>query len=218
MVWTEALRQSHQMLDQWLACGKEGTNTIADGSRQFALNGLMRASFGKAYDFQLPSPFQNPGSTNPTNTTALTPSKSGEFMDYRESLRLILQYCILIVALGPRFLEQWGGLFSRKLTLLGRATTSFRYSLDKLYEECKTGGDDIELCANLMEHLVRASADDKILTKEEVRGNMFIYAFAGHDTMAHGLAFTLVLLAAHPEVQHWMHEELRSVLPEDRDQ
>lgn len=209
MVWTESLRQSHQILENCLACGDSGTNAIADIARQFALNVLMRASFGKAYDFQFPSESQDAIETAPS--AIFSSSKRGEIMDYRESLQLILKNCILIVALGPRFLEKWGDINS-KLLLLGRATRSFRHHLDAMYEESRLGDKQQELRANLMAYLVRSSTDDKLLTQEEVRGNMFIYAFAGHDTMAHGLAFTLVLMAAHPEVQDWIREELQAVL------
>ncbi|KAH7000343.1 cytochrome P450 monooxygenase-like protein [Ilyonectria destructans] len=209
MVWTESLRQSHQILETCLACGDSGTNAIADIARQFALNVLMRASFGKAYDFQFPPESQDAIETAPS--AFFLSSKRGEIMDYRESLQLILKNCILIVALGPRFLEKWGDINS-KLLLLGRATRSFRHHLDAMYEESRLDGKQQELRANLMAYLVRSSTDDKLLTQEEVRGNMFIYAFAGHDTMAHGLAFTLVLMAAHPEVQDWIREELQAVL------
>ncbi|KAK7403056.1 hypothetical protein QQX98_011167 [Neonectria punicea] len=132
-------------------------------------------------------------------SSATTPVSKKDVMDYRGSLRLILENCILIVALGPKFLEKWGGINS-KLSLLGHATSSFRHHLDAIYEESKLGGKQQELRANLMAYLVRSSTDEKLLTQEEVRGNMFIYAFAGHDTMAHALAFTLVLLVAYPEV------------------
>lgn len=65
---------------------------------------------------------------------------------------------------------------------------------------------------NLIESLVRASKDDKIITQDEVIGNIFVFNFAGHDTTAHSFAFTFMLLAAYPEVQEWMAEEIRYVV------
>lgn len=53
------------------------------------------------------------------------------------------------------------------------------------------------------------------LTKEEIYGNMFIFNFAGHDTTAQPLIFTINLLAAHTEIQDWMKEELDYYLPDD---
>ncbi|KAH7144394.1 cytochrome P450 [Dactylonectria estremocensis] len=215
MVWTESLRQSRQMLEHCLACGNDGTNAVADISRQFALNVLMRASFGKEYDFEFPSDSQEP--VKAERYTLFSPRKGAEVMDYRESLQLILKNCILICVLRPRFLEKWGDIHS-KFALLGRATRSFRHHLDTMYDESRFAGKQQDVRANLLAYLVRSSTGDKLLTQEEVRGNMFIYAFAGHDTMALGLAFTLVLLMAHPEVQDWIREEMRAVLPADHSQ
>lgn len=46
------------------------------------------------------------------------------------------------------------------------------------------------------------------LTKSEIYGNVFVFSIAAHDTTAHALTFTIHFLAAYPEVQDWMREEL----------
>lgn len=48
----------------------------------------------------------------------------------------------------------------------------------------------------------------KGLTVDEIFGNIFVINFAGHDTTANTLSFGLLLLAAYPEVQDWVAEEL----------
>ncbi|XXG95845.1 hypothetical protein Hte_002116 [Hypoxylon texense] len=67
-----------------------------------------------------------------------------------------------------------------------------------------------------MTSLVRASQDEAetsgSLTESEIYGNMFAFNFAGHDTTAHTFTFALYFLAAHPEVQDWLSEEIREVL------
>jgi cytochrome P450 len=65
---------------------------------------------------------------------------------------------------------------------------------------------------NLIKSLVRASLDEKLMTQEEVIGNIFVFNFAGHDTTAHSLAFTFMLMAANPEVQEWMGREIQHVM------
>ena len=79
---------------------------------------------------------------------------------------------------------------------------------------------------NLMPWLIRASDEGMEVTharkntKEgtlpthayvrlSIYGNMFIFNFASHDTTAQTLKLTIHLLAAHPEVQDWMREELQ---------
>lgn len=64
---------------------------------------------------------------------------------------------------------------------------------------------------NLMTQLIRASLGDDGLSETEIYGNIFVFNFAGHDTTAHTLAFTLHLLAAAPEIQEWVSEELDHV-------
>ncbi|TGO54310.1 hypothetical protein BCON_0109g00210 [Botryotinia convoluta] len=53
------------------------------------------------------------------------------------------------------------------------------------------------------------------LTEEEIYGNLFVYNFAAHDTTAVILNWTIYLLAAHPEVQDWISEEINTVITND---
>lgn len=52
------------------------------------------------------------------------------------------------------------------------------------------------------------------LTEEEILSNLFVYAFAGNDTTAISLANLLVHLAANPETQEWISQEITYYLPE----
>lgn len=49
---------------------------------------------------------------------------------------------------------------------------------------------------------------------------VFVFNFAGHDTTAHTLTFATFFLAANPDVQDWVSEEINHVMgdhrPEDR--
>ncbi|TGO80900.1 hypothetical protein BPOR_1551g00010 [Botrytis porri] len=58
----------------------------------------------------------------------------------------------------------------------------------------------------------------KGLTVDETFGNIFVINFAGHDTTANILAFSMVLLAAHSEIQDWVAEELRDVTQDSVDE
>ena len=78
---------------------------------------------------------------------------------------------------------------------------------------------------NLLTALVRASEEAKQspkedlsgqgLTDDEIFGNIFIYNLAGHETTANTLAFAIVLLAAEPEWQEWIAEEITQVLGDE---
>ncbi len=51
------------------------------------------------------------------------------------------------------------------------------------------------------------------LTDEELVGNIFIFALAGHETSAHTLVFVFAMLALYPEKQEWLREEIVEVMP-----
>lgn len=93
-------------------------------------------------------------------------------------------------------------------------------------EEKKSIGLEKSVANNFMTSLIRASVEDNTstpsqdaqggLTESEIYGNIFVFNFAGHDTIAHTLAFTVVVLSAHPTVQDWLAEELRHVLGDEK--
>jgi cytochrome P450 len=88
-----------------------------------------------------------------------------------------------------------------------------------LDEEMQSLNQGAKGSGSLMTSLVRAgdaytkgtsTLDDRTrgLSVEEIFGNIFVINFAGHDTTANTLAFGMLLLASHPEVQTWLAEEV----------
>ena len=66
--------------------------------------------------------------------------------------------------------------------------------------------DDEKSIANNRPHEMRSLSADEIL------GNLFVFNFAGHDVTAISLAFSMLLLVAHPDIQDWILEELNYYL------
>jgi len=117
---------------------------------------------------------------------------------------------------------------------IGEAAAEFKQYMENmlkeenvLFEEGKAG------TGTLMTSFVRAlgmsrkeaasqvqskQQPSKGLTVDEIFGNIFVINFAGHDTTANTLAFAMILLASHPEVQDWVSEELQEILPDLSDQ
>jgi len=61
--------------------------------------------------------------------------------------------------------------------------------------------------------LLKAQDEQNVkLTEKEVVDNCVLFVFAGSDSMASSLAFTIYLLALHPEVQQKVAEEIRTQL------
>lgn len=141
-------------------------------------------------------------------------------MSYRESLGIILENWIVILALGSKTLASLARYWlPSKLKTVNRAVISFQNYITTMYEEQKrayaAGEENSD--NNLMTLLVRASQEaasegSEGLTESEIYGNMFTFNFAGHDTTAHSTAFALYFLAANLRVQDWISEEIQSVL------
>ncbi|KKY33944.1 putative cytochrome p450 monooxygenase [Diaporthe ampelina] len=204
IVWSETLGLSHDMLDYW--AGKASVDSGAEDVRTLTLNVLARAGFGKSFKFR--------------GHDKDTPAEEIQSMSYRESLGIILENCIVILALGPKTLASLARYWlPSKLKTVNRAVVSFQTHMTTMYEEQKRAfaAGEKNSDNNLMTLLVRASqeaADERSegLTESEIYGNMFTFNFAGHDTTAHSTTFALYFLAANPGVQEWISEEIRSVL------
>ena len=100
------------------------------------------------------------------------------------------------------------------------AIRRYRQGLDRLYtfiddllsnrlavSPNERGNDLLSILVGLME--------TDVLSETEARDNLVTFLFAGHETSAHGLTFTLCELAANPDEQAAIREEIRSVLNGD---
>jgi cytochrome P450 len=192
LVWTESLRQGQQLLQYWKdKVDDDGPSTMAKDTRTLTLDVLVHVAFGKSFDFY---------AAHDKRTT------SGP-LSYRDALAFILENALLILALGPPALKRLA--FIPRLRNLSNAAEQFRQYMLDMFDEQAQSGQGEKARGNLITSLVRASKDDKLITQDEVIGNIFVFSFAGHDTTAHSFSFTFMLLAAHPEVQEWMIEEIR---------
>ena len=195
MVWKESLSQGRQMLQYWKNnTNVDGPSTMAHDTRTLTLDVLVHAAFGKSFAFY--------GARD-------RKIMSGP-LSYRDALAIILENAILILALGPRTLKRLS--FIPWLGQLSNAAEQFKQYMLDMFEEQAQSVRNEKAQGNLITSLVRASLDDKLITQEEVIGNIFVFNFAGHDTTSHSFAFTIMLLAAHPGVQDWMAEEIRHFL------
>lgn len=196
LVWTESLRQGDQLLSYWKNGDTKLPSTMAQDARTLTLDVLVHAAFGKSFDFR--------GARDKKST-------SGP-LSYRDALAIILENAILTLAFGPDTLKRLS--FVPGLGRVSDAANQFRQYLSDMYEEnSRTMHDRTQ--GNLISSLVRASVEEKLISREEVIGNMFVFNFAGHDTTSHTFAFTFMLLAANPEVQDWMAEEINHVIKKD---
>ncbi|MCJ1385982.1 hypothetical protein MMC17_009107 [Xylographa soralifera] len=211
-VWDETLRQGHDMLDAWVSADStpsalEYPPSTTEDSRTLALHVLTYAGFQKSVPFKVDD------------------STVDQVSTYR-ALSIILRNALLLMVVPHRLLAL--PFLPTSWAQIGWAVTEFKKNMTDLIEEeniliskSKPGS------GTLVSNLVRASednpdsvginADDKAdqrlhkfkrLSKDEILGNIFVINFAGHDTTATALAYGVYLVAAHPECQDWLAEEL----------
>jgi cytochrome P450 len=216
LVWRESLKEGTQMLDFWLHRSPKPIRSLEKDARIFTLNVLAAALFDKSY------PFESAEESKLREKDGKKDIASG----YRDSLSTILRMIIPILIFGEKTLREawWMPEFLHKA---GHAVKDFRsYVTDLINEERELIAQGKQTSPNLVSNLVKAcqeeedgsmkTADSKlgraILTKDEIISDLFVFAFAGNDTTAITLTFLLVFMAAHPDIQDWVSEELRYYL------
>jgi cytochrome P450 len=206
-VWNESLSQAREMLQSWTGSAESGIPSMAKDTRTLSLNVLAATGFRRSYKFRSSSQ-----------------QGTDEARTYRDALQTVLDNAIFLMLVPPRLLLL--PLLPKSWARIGKAAADFKqYMIHMLEEEAsllergKTG------TGSLMTSFVRAldthekegvtvksnavQSPSKGLTVDEIFGNIFVINFAGHDTTANTLAFSMLLLAANPEVQDWVAEELQ---------
>lgn len=207
IVWSETLGLADDMLRYWTAKGS--VKSVAEDIRSVTLSVLARAGFGKSTKFR--------------GHDERVQLKETDSQDERESLALVLENCLIILALGPKTLSSLARWWlPSKLRVVNNAVESFQAQMTLTYEEEKRAfaAGEQRSRNTLMTLLIRASQEAAEeegdagggLTESEIYGNMFTFNFAGHDTTAHSSTFALYFLAAHPDIQEWIGEEIQAVL------
>ena len=119
------------MLRYWSS--KTSITTAAEDLRTLSLHILSRAGFGRSFEFK--GADEKDASTSPS-------------ANYKESLQMILENCVLILALGTKFLANpW---LPRKFRAVHEAWVSFHAYMTNMYEnekrtfaEGKTSGSSL---------------------------------------------------------------------------
>ncbi|KAF2740326.1 cytochrome P450 [Polyplosphaeria fusca] len=202
LVWRESLEQANEMLRFWVDRSPQPIRTIGDDVKTFTLNVLSGALFGKRY------PFEGRVESKRKDTDG---RKNAAFR-YRNSISTILEKIVPILIFGEKILrEAWW--LPESFRKAGHAVSNFRTHVnDLITEEELSGAGHAEKTSSptLVTNLVKASqAGPKPLTRDEITSNLFVYAFAGNDTTAITFTHILAFMAASPEIQDWIAEEIR---------
>ena len=192
------------MASSWYRMGPQGTKVTVEDTATLALHVLTSTSFGVSY------PFRH-GSQKPSD---------GHEMTYRDSLAICLKNIITFAIFPKKFLTlRW---LPSRLRTVGQAVKEFQRYMDELLAHERNSRSTMSGTGNLVSAMLEASEESQqsvgkdtasklSLADNEIFGNIFAFCLAGHETTANTVAAALVLLAANPEYQQWLAEEINSV-------
>lgn len=214
LVWAESLLQA-AALCEWWERNKDGFTTSCDDTMTVALNVLATAGLGQSWKFR-PSTSQHGG---------LRDTSAIQSADYRDTMATLLS-SMNILSLTPDWLYDLNPKYIPLLPLpktwrdhliaAKRLRMLMRQMVEERRVEFREGKIKDNIFLNSMIAQSEASVTEKGtgLSDGELFGNMFAYSVAGHETTAHTLNYTLHLLAAYPEWQDWIQEEVDQVFEE----
>lgn len=199
-VWDESVRQAGQMIDAWM---DDGTTSVARDMRTVSLNVLAAIGFRRSSHFRAPEAAEY--SDDPDTK-----------FSYRDALQIVLDNVILIMLIPRKHLRYFW--LPARLRRIGKAAADFGMQMQEMVDEEKEAKkDDNKGTGSLLNSFVHAldahhKDSSKGMSVDELLGNLFMVNFAGHDTTTNTLAFAVLLLAACPEVQEWVSEEVVRVI------
>ncbi|CAG8959242.1 hypothetical protein HYFRA_00012600 [Hymenoscyphus fraxineus] len=211
-VWDETLRQTRALKHYWESRTEAEIPNMQEDLRTLSMNVLAAAAFNESYDFI--------GSTDLVR-------RKFRLESYRDSLYLVHKYALFLMLIPYRYLT--GRLLPDRITIIGRAALSLKeFMMNSIVEESAALEDGESHHGGMIPSLVRALDQNTIqeryagnstkkakrdrLSVEDILGNIFVMNISGHDTTANTLAFAVMLLAANPDVQSWLREEVFTVV------
>ncbi|KAL2860005.1 putative cytochrome P450 monooxygenase [Aspergillus pseudodeflectus] len=200
-VWTESKVQAQDMFKYIV--DNPGNQTL-DGLKSVAINVIGQAGFSQKEHW-------TPGLR--ARLGAATTGKAAYF----ETLSLITQMFLEAALLPTKFMKL--PIMSRGLQLLGyHMERTPEYVQEVLNEERnateKAGGSR----SNFLSLLLQLSDEDRrsgqsqfSLSDDEISGSLFIFTTAGYETTANTMGYSVSFLAAYPQWQDWIREELHGL-------
>lgn len=143
-------------------------------------------------------------------------------MSFADAISGVSEHIIFLLLL-PKILFKLPIKKIRKAAEYDRELRSYMYGMIRERKEEVQRGE-VSPRHDLFNQLISASLNESSsqgkegggggggMSDEELVGNTFIFALAGHETSAHTLSFSLAYLAVNPLVQDWLREEVDEVL------
>lgn len=205
-VWNESVEQAGDMMEAFMGQDGGQTDRTVEGVRRIAFNVLQCIGYGMPQGWNEPDP---------------APSK-GHKMTYSQAIAELIEGLVLVAMIPAKLLAKpW---LPDGIRRKGEAIFDFRkYTKELLAMErelSKTSQEPrnsmLNMLANISERNAESKENDSSLPKNslsdaEIEGNLYQFTLAGYDTTANTMAYAFVMLAAQPEWQDWIVEEIDHV-------
>jgi cytochrome P450 len=200
-VWIESCQQAQTMLEY--VVDHPGGETL-DGLRSIAINVIGQAGYSQKLPW---SP----------NLRELTEEVKSGRTAYFTTLSMVTSMFLEAAMLPTKLMRL--PLMPPTLRSLGKHLERIsQYTQEVLEEERQAATIGSDSRNNFLSLLLQLSDEEKrrgqsgfSLTDEEITGNLFIFSSAGFETTANTMGYAVILLAAHPEWQDWIREELHGL-------
>ncbi|KAE8380606.1 cytochrome P450 [Aspergillus bertholletiae] len=218
LVWEETIRQTNEMVQYWEDEHSQGSSSpefILPDPREdilkFTLNIICSVGYGVNLPFR-PAVENSTGNAEGLFKDAVRPSPGFQFT-FRSAMEYLNKHITtMFIANGylPKIIPRSALPFFKKDFDAFDDIGKYLRALVSTTEAKET------LSQNLIDGLVRSKQHgDKNqglhskLTDDEIRGNLFLFTIAGHETTATTLRYALVLLALNPDAQEYLYEGIQ---------
>ncbi|TDL16150.1 cytochrome P450 [Rickenella mellea] len=198
MVWEETVKIVNDMFQNaWREQEEVVVDHCVDVTLTVALLVIGTAGFGRNISWE--SDLQIP---------------PGHQMSFKEALNVVS-----VGMFSKAILPRWAMRLTHRLRTINLAFSELQLYMQTMIDERKNAEKKVERY-DLFSSLLDASEEESDglakLSDSELRGNIFIFMLAGHETTAHTLCFCFALLALYQEEQEILLQHINSVLPGGR--
>ncbi|EJF57962.1 614/534 cytochrome P450 [Dichomitus squalens LYAD-421 SS1] len=141
---------------------------------------------------------------------------SGHSMTFKDAMYEVSHHLVLKV-LFPDWLLRWGTPAMRHFATAHDELMAYLHEMVVARRAAEVKDERFDLMSNLLDANEDETDSAAKLSDSALIGNVFLFLVAGYETTAHTLAFAFTLLALHQDEQEAFYQNLKSVLPTDRE-
>jgi len=125
------------------------------------------------------------------------------------SLNTFMQAIVTPIVLLPYGTHLMARYYRKEREELDRV---FYKVIDQRLQQLKSDKQNATEAKDLLDFILRPDEDGNLLSREELRNELFVFYLAGHETTANVLSWLIFMLCKHPEIERKLVEELEAVM------